>query len=463
VRRIAWCALAVAAACGSDKPASPAPLDAIREPTGVAVVGHRPLVLSSNADLLYDEPTGGTLLSLGVSPQYAVSVLGGVRVHSMGGDLAVARDAARGANVPDAEACQGLVTRPLAVFGTRGSNTLNAVAIGADGSLSCDAPGACGIPTAGAGFGDPLGVAVACGGDHARAYFGYINGQSQAAWIGELDLTTFALRNANVGTGIVRGLAYDRDRERLLLTGATTGAVPTPLRWVNLAACTVGADPSAGGCTMGVVQLPVVTGAYALELHYIALANSAVAGAPAGTPRGATDPIRAYLTGTLYDPSGAAVSGYRTTGFASVLVAADLYEDGAGGVSPRIESIYDVPLGARDVRVLPRPAGWTDPRRRDVVAVVSTDAGALTVIDDETGAVRTFGRDATGSAATGAPILGHQVYGLGVDPEVDGSVAHLWVGSFADGFVTPMDVTLDPVLAATFAGGSHVKITGATP
>lgn len=457
MRRIAWCALAVAAACGSEKPASPAPLDTIREPTGVAVVDHRPVVLSSNADLLYDEATGGTLLSLGVSPQYAVSVLGGVRVHSMGGDLAVARDAARGPNVPDAEACQGLVTRPLAVFGTRGSNTLNAVAIGADGSLSCDSPGACGIPTAGAGFGDPLGVAVACGGGHARAYFGYINSQSASAWIGELDLTTFALRNASIGTGVVRGLAYDRDRERLLLTGATIGT-PTPLRWVNLAGCTLGADLTAGGCAIGAVQLPVVVGAYGLELHYIALANSA----DPSTPRDATVPIRAYLTGTLYDPSSAAVNGYRTTGFASVLVAADLYEDGAGGVAPRIATLYDVPLGARDVRILPRPAGWIA-ARRDVVAVVSTDAGALTVVDDETGAVNVFGRDATGAAATGAPLLGHQVYGLGVDPEVDGSVAHLWVGSFGDGYVTPIDVTLDPALAATFAGGSHIKITGATP
>jgi hypothetical protein len=50
-----------------------------------------------------------------------------------------------------------------------------------------------------------------------------------------------------------------------------------------------------------------------------------------------------------------------------------------------------------------------------------------------------------------------------VDPVTVGSTARLWVGSFKDSFVTPIDVTLDPVLAATFAGGRQLKIAGATP
>lgn len=461
MRRFAWCAVALAAACGSEVKSPAAPLDTIREPTGVAVLDGRVLVLSSNADLTYDEASGGTLLSLGVDPAFAASVLGGVRVHSMGGDLAVARLAALGADAPDAEACAGLVGAPLALFGTRGSNTLNAVSVAADGKLSCAGPAArCGIPIAAAGFGDPLPVAVACGGGRARAYFGYVNGLSSAAWIGELDLADgagkFTLRNANVGVGAVRGLAYDRDRDRLFLTGLATGS-PTPLRWVNLAGCTFGATDLTG-CTVGSAALPVVVGSYALELQYVALARSATP----GVPRGPGEPLRAYLTGTLYDQGSAALNGYRTTSFGSVLVVADLYDDAGGGVRPEIVAIYDVPRGARNVAVLPRPPGWPA-SRRDVVAVMSPDLGSLTLVDAETGTTDLFGLDATGAAATGAPVLGHQAYGLGVDPVLAGSTARLWVGSFADGYVTPVDVTLDPTLAATFAGGTHVKITGATP
>jgi hypothetical protein len=463
LRRLAWCALATLAACGAENKAGPAPLDVIREPTGLAVHHGRLLVVNSNGDLTYDEATGGVLLSLGTDPLTATSVRSGVRVHSMGGDLVVARTEAQARNVPDAEACGTMIDLPLAIFATRGSNTLNAVGIQGDGTLTCAGPSAaCGIPVGGSGFGDPLPVAVACGNGKARAYFGYLNAHNNQGWLGEVELKSgaadrFGIRTVNTGTGPIRGLAYDRDRDRLFIAGFPTGST-TPIRWVNLAGCTLDAPAAQGGCAQGAITMPVVTGPAAIEFHAIALAPPAVP----GVRRSSTEPIRAYLTGLLYDASSASTAGYRTTSFGGVLVVADLYDDAAGLVKPEVVAVYALPAGAMGIQLLPRPAGWSA-ARRDVVAVASVDAGLLTLYDDETGSVDTFGIDASGAAATGAPILGHQPFGLAVDPDLAGSTARLWVGSFADSFVTPIDVTLglDPALAATFAGDRQLKITGA--
>jgi hypothetical protein len=464
LRRLVWCALALAAACGAEHKAGSTPLDVIREPTGLAIHHGRLLVVNSNGDLTYDEATGGALLSLSTDPAALGSIESGVRTHSMGGDVVVARTELQGPNVPDAEACGTAITEPLAIFATRGSNTLNAVAIGSDGTLSCDAPAAaCGISVAGTGFGDPTSMAVACGNGKARAYFGYLNAQNNQGWVGQVELASsgadprFKVRMVNIGSGQVSGLAYDRDRDRLFVVGIATGN-PTPLRWLDLGNCTLDLPVGQGGCTLGAIELPVTAGSYAIELHAIALAPPAVP----GTPRASTLPIRAYMSGVLYDQSSAGSSGFRTTAFGSVLVVADLHDDASGGVQPQIISIQALPAGAQSLQLLPRLPTWS-PTRRDVVAVVSVDVGSLTLYDDETGSFDTFGIDATGSSATGAPILGHQAYGLAVDPALSGSTARVWIGSFADSFVTPLDVTLDPVLAATFAGGGQLKLTGAKP
>jgi hypothetical protein len=380
----------------------------------------------------------------------------------MGGDLVVARTESPGVNVRLGEACGNDIDGPLAILASRGSNRVSAVAIRPDGTLSCDAPAAaCGIDASGTGFGDPLPVAVACGNGKARAYFGYRSAQSNQGWIGELELASgatdrFAIRTANVGSGAIIGLAYDGDRDRLLIAGIPEGT-PIPLRWVDLAGCTLGVPLGQGGCTVGSAPLPLVNGSLAIELHAIALARHTAPGR-----RASDEPIRAYLTGTLYDAGSAASSSYRNTTLGGVLVVADLFDDASGGVRPVIVSTVALPSGPQGIEVLPRLPSWPS-TRRDVVAVVSVDVGSLTVYDDETAAIDTFGIDASGPSATGAPILGHQAYGLAVDPTIVGSTARIWVGSFKDSFVTPIDVTLDPALAATFAGGRQLKLPGATP
>jgi hypothetical protein len=99
------------------------------------------------------------------------------------------------------------------------------------------------------------------------------------------------------------------------------------------------------------------------------------------------------------------------------------------------------------------------PGNADVVAVLAVDEGELLIYDDETRSVHTFTR----SDATGAPELGHQPYGLAWDPALVGTMARLYVGSFAESFVTPIDVPLDAPDQPVFAGGTQHKISGGTP
>jgi hypothetical protein len=440
----------------------PGPLEQIRLPTGMVVDSrHRLLVASSNADLLYDQSTGGTVMALDPFTVDSIALAGTVNVQSFAGDLALARTEAWTTTsvVPDAEACGALVPGPLAVFGTRGSNTLNVLSLNpVTGELSCSGPGArCGIAV-GTGVGDPLAVAIACGGGKARAFTGYLTAPSAGAWIGELDLSTLRVQNAMVGFGPIRSFAYDRDRDRLFMMGLAT-ASPTPLRWVDLAGCSLGAPLGAGGCRVGSATLPGLPAG--LELRAMALAHSA----SPGSPRAAGASVRAYLTARLYDTSAAAIVGFRNTDAGGLIIVVDLVENALGGVDPQVISAWPIGTGAQDIRVLPRLPGWA-PARRDVVAVLTVDEGALWIYDDETHSLQAFRQCSTAGVCepvTGGPILGHEPFGLAVDPDFAGSVARLWVGSYAQSFVTPIDVTLDPEVLATFAGGFHHRITGPTP
>jgi hypothetical protein len=463
-RKLLWCALALAAACGKDVVPGPGPLDHLRLPTGLAVHHGKVLAVSSNSDLFYDELQGGTVITLDPITVDSVRVPAGgaIRVRSFGSDLALARSESWGGGVPDAEACGTAVPvdlGALAVFGTRGSNTLNVLGVADDGSLRCER---CGI-AAGTGFGDPVAVAIACGGGRSRAFSGYLTTSGGVGHVTELDLESGKVTPLSIGAGPVRGFAYDRDRDRLFMAGLATGS-PTPLRWVDLAGCTFGLAPGAGGCTIGSALLG--TPASGLELRSLALANSATPGVarPAGAP------IRAYATGRLYDLGSAATAGGRTTDYGGLIIVLDLVQDALGGVTPQVAWTEPTRIGrgAQEIRVLPR---CTDPvcdpswsavgptRRRDVVAALSVDEGELTIYDDETHSVAVFRTN----DLTGAPFLGHQPYGLAVDPEVVGTRARVWVGSYGDGFLTPIEVPLDAPDRAAYEGGTQHRISGATP
>jgi hypothetical protein len=448
VKRIAWVALlAAAAACGRPAEPLPGPLDSFHFPTGVAVARsglladsrHRLLVASSNADLLFDDETGGAVVALDPG-QDPVRRTGGVNVLSFAGDLAIV----------DPEVCVS-VAEPLALFATRGSNTLNVLRIGPDGGLSCDA-GRCGIPLSGP-FADPFAIGVACKAERARAFVGNLRAQSGQAWISEYDLAPESgvpspVRSFSIGVGPARGFAYDAARDRLYIAGLATGT-PTPLRWIELGGgCDVALPASAGGCTVGQAPLPI--SGSGLELRSIALSSDV------------PDPSRrrAYLTGRVYDLTLAAAAGGRTTDFGGKLLVVDLVENPFGGIDVELVDEVDIGRGAQDVRVLPRGTGL-----HDVVVAVASDDGVLWLYEDVTRARRAFPRD----PGTGDPALGDAPSGIAVDPDAT-TTARVYVAAYRSNFVTPVIVPLDsasPVDAAfipTVAPeGKPRKITGGTP
>jgi hypothetical protein len=421
----------LAAACGESADPVPGPLGRVYKPTGLAV--HRPaggaprlLAVSSNADLRFDDETGGAVLS--IDPAGAATTFG-VNIPSFAGDLALLAD-------PDPDACGTGIPGPLAVTVTRGSDTLNAVAIDPSGRLSCYR---CGAPLAGGALGDPFAVAVGCRAGRTFAYVGYLRSGGAGA-VSEYDLVSRAIRTTSVGSGPARSLTYDAERDRLYVLGLATGT-PTPLRFVELRGCALGAPRTGGGCSVGEVVVPAPAPRDAIELRSMALGRSLGPGRR-----------RAFLTGRLYSAAAAAAAGGRANDAGGLIVAVDLVDNALGGVDLENVVTREIGRGAQDVRVLPsRGAG-----RGDVVAALAVDEASLWLYDDDSGSVTRFGRR---DENAGRPELGHSPFGLAVDPEAPASVARVYVGAFRESFITPIDVPLDDPEAATTAA----RITGATP
>lgn len=433
LRRLAFLTLGTAFACGTSSTPDPGPLDAFYKPSGLAVHGGKLLVASSNFDLRYALEDGGTIVS--VDPRASANpadakLVSGVRIASYTGELAVADAADCGA--------AGL-TESVAVVASRSTTELFPVAIGTDGALRCDG---CAVPLASGSFADPLAVGVACTAGFARAYAGHLRSSDGRGWVSELDLVGRSLRSALVASGPVRGLAFDRERERLWIAALSIGG-PSTLSWIDLAGgCRIDVAPADGGCAVGTVptdDLPV-----GLELRSIALSNAASSLRP--------DVRRAYVTGRLYDAPAAQVSGGRTTDYGGILLAVDLAENATGGIDATWTELARLGTEAADVRILPPRPG-----KRDVVAAL--DATALTIYDDETGAARTFGTD----ASTGAPVLGRVPWGIAVDPQPAGNVARLYAGSFQESFVTPIDVPLDSPADACIVSTAGACVDATAP
>jgi hypothetical protein len=272
----------------------------------------------------------------------------------------------------------------------------------------------------------------------ASAFVSFLRTPSSRGQIVEIDLDSGAtLSSRDVGVGPVRSFAYDELTERLFMTSVESGTM-APLRWLELAgSCPVGVATAGGGCPIGGIDLAsFLRGA---ELRGVALSNP-----QPGRTR------RAFVAARLYNADLAASIGSRP-GFdvGGMLFVLDLVE-GRTGLEPRLAGMFDVGLGANEVEVLPVRAGM-----RDLVAVTASDDGLLWIYDDEQEAlVRVFGRD----PRTGIPLLGRQPFGLAVRD--DGASARLFVSSFEDGFVTPVDVPLDaPWTAADPSADQRIGVS----
>ncbi len=449
MRRLALLAVAVLA-CNDPQVEHPSgPLDSFFYPIGLGVLDHRLFVASSNADLTYAPDTGGSVISVDplASP---IPVTGAVDIDSFAGELAIA----------DPAACPALAAHNVgtkAFVPIRGSNFVYRLDVGADGSLACND---CGIPVGSTDRGDPFAVAVACddatspgGAKVARAYVGYLRSSTGSAWLTQIDLTRdptdplYVQHQAyDPGTG-VKAFAYDPTRRQLYYTRSVTGGGET-LRYIDLANdCPIALYYADGGCATGATP----TGAIppGVELRGIALAHIDPAAA-ASTVR------RVYLTGHVYDFGAAASAGYAVGDFDGLLLVVDLSFDSAGMLQFDIVNQFPIGSGAAYVRVLPARPG-----KRDVVAAITVNDGSVWIYDDETGTRVAFNRDLLGSPAlggqpaqpaTGAPLVGSGPFGLAVDPaplpgsvtaSTPSGVARVYVGSFRDHWVTPIDVPLD--------------------
>lgn len=427
MRRLFWVLLALPVACSELSDVEPGPTTSFYRPMGIGVHEGNLVVASSNADLRYDDESGGSVIS--VDPASG-AWRGGVNIRSFAGELAIADPTRCG--VPGA----------LALIPVRGSDVLYRIAIGAGGALSCGE--GCELSLGGHGATDPFAIGVACdGAGFARVYVGYLRAVNGAATITQIDLTQpdsadGAVQHASFGIGQMRAFAFDPTRKRLYAAQSATGSA-TVIRHVELlGGCRFDAAVSQGGCPSGTVAL--LPG---IEPRGIALSRA----------DGPEPSRRVYVSARVYDPAAAAAVGVRVGEVGGVLIVGDLVEDLTGQTQLQIVKVVrPLGYGAGALALLP----GRGPAVREVVAMLASDSGELLLFDDETDDAVLIGRD----PGSGHPLLGASPFGLAVDPVASGGLAHVYVGSFLESFVTRIDVTLADVNTPLVLSP---PITGGTP
>jgi hypothetical protein len=406
----------VAAACGGETRTEPAPLDRFVWPTSIAVHDGSLLVVSSNFDLRYDRNDGGSILAVdpAASPQGGATVDAALRIASFAGEVAVA----------DAAAC-GL-GRDEALVPSRVTNVLYRIGLPDGGGLECGAGCEVGLDPE---LDDPYSVSVVCApGRRPRVFVGHLRARSNSGWISEVRLPqageAVEQRSAAVGVGAPRTFAYDEVQERLFFGASDAAPVATaPIRWLDLAGgCDIDVPEADGGCPLRAVDLfPFLRGA---EVSSIALSSPDVV------------PRRLYAGVRVYDADLAATAGRRPSfDVGGALMVFEL-EDGPTGdpIFHLVRIERNVGVGVAEVRVLPARPGL-----RDLVAVTAMDDGLLTIYDDEAGAIAAVvSRD----ERTGQALLGRWPFALAVAPASDPAAATVYVASFDDSFVTPVNVPL---------------------
>jgi hypothetical protein len=443
VRRLFWVVLLAGAACSEVSKVEPGSTDSFYRPTGIGVYAGKLVVASSNSDLLFDSATGGSVITVDpavVPPDPTrVGLVGGILIQSFAAQMAIADpNDPRGAEFQ----CAG-IPAPLAVVPVRGADLLYQIALGPDGAPSCG--DGCVIPLAGHSVADPYSVGVACGGGIARLYVGYLRTFGGVAAITQIDLLKNGEVKSNVfGVGQMRSFAYDSSAKRLY--AAQAGGI----HFIDLAEdCDFEASEIDGGCHGGVMAIPA-----GLEAHAIALSR----------PRpGENVSRRLYVLARVFDAQAAIASGIRFGDVDGYLLVMDLAEDLAGqAVLNLVKPPIRIGYGPIAIALLPGRTG-----KRDVVAALTVDDPALLLFDDDNDASVVISRDIVSTPtheATGHPWLGAQPFGLAVDPVPAAGVARVYVGSFQESYVTPIDVPLDDIEGTAVPPASpFTHIVGGTP
>jgi hypothetical protein len=428
---------ALAAGCGEGPKSEPAPLDRFTWPTGLALVpapaardGRVLVVVSSNFDLRYSQDQGGSVLAVdpeaaGTGP-FASAILGAVRIPSFGGEVGVVAGAPipvpQGVTAPRASCPGWPASSTQVVVPSRSRNTLQRVSVDGAGALSCGA--GCEVPLP-ATVGDPYGVAVVCAATENAVYVGHLRAPDAIGRLSKVDLATGGTSLLDLGNAPTSSLAFDADRQRLYVTTRFARLDQIWLHWLDpLAPITPSVNP-------GRVNLsPAFFGA---ELRSIALSGN-------GT--------RAYVAVRNFDRD-AATDLSRPPELGSSLAVLDLGPPAGGTPSPTPLGLRgSLPLGANQVVVLPRPGLGGVPERSDLVALTSSEDGALTIFDTGSGAVvATLATD-----DQGRPLFGEQPFGLVAErvsktiPQLGEGVVfdhRLYVGSFDRGFIRTVLVDED--------------------
>lgn len=456
VRRLVWVALAAGAACSDVTKLPSGPTDSFYRPTGVGVYAGKLVVASSNADLLYDSSTGGSVITVdpavGADPSRP-QLVSGLNIESFAGQVAIADPADPRGAAFQCPAVGPLASGALALVPVRGADQLYAVSLGSGGALSC---AGCATSLGGAQFADAYSVGVACAPATsvspamARAYVGYLRGQSAQAWMTEIDLAASppTVRSGAFGIGQMRGFAFDPSRRRLYAVQAPQG-----IRWFDLTeGCVFDAAEIDGGCRGGAVAMPP-----GLEARVIALSRPDAPGTP-----------RLYVLARVYDALAAGYAGVRGGDVDGQLLVMEPFDDLAGQTQLHlVRPPISVGYGPVALATLPGRAG-----RRDVLAALTIDDPLLMIFDDDTGASVVIGRDdlydpVTNPAPTGHPWIGAAPFGLAVDPvPTAGGDAHVYVGSFQENFVTQIDVPLADIELTHIpasAAAPYRHIRGGTP
>jgi hypothetical protein len=464
--------LVLATACNDSQRSVPPTFDRFYYPTGLAV-RHEPagctpgtdgcqsqlFVASSNFDLRYDALTGGTMLSVDVGqalgrdplsnaaagPLPAPALLGGTRIGSFAGEVAVA----------DETSCPGWqsATGAQVLVTSRAQNALDRVDLDpATGALPCG-DAFCGGPNEvplSTHLADAYGVTVACGNlapagggaleQRHLVFVTFLRAQSAEGFLSRVSDTGGLETTYDVGAGPTQSTAFDETRGLLFMSERFSSVGVAKLRWLDLTFPQLGVTSIDYGA--------VVRGA---ELVSLALSS---------------DRSRIYLAARLYDVDTATTTGTRPVGDSgAALLVIDVNRVLSGATAAdTVLNVVRLDRGPVALVAIPRKDASGKPIG-DLVALTSSDDGTMTLYDDELGATAAvFGvcdssstlpinrpRSAGGGGLApdpcpdGNPTLGKQPYGIAWEPYQTASqtgLARLFVGSFDRAWVNA--IVLDP-------------------
>jgi hypothetical protein len=425
-------ALALLAGCG-DSASEKSPLDRIYFPSGLTVAprpdggGDLLYVVNSNFDLNYAPEEGGSVLA--IDPEASVepagggtapaAVVGGVRIPSYGGEIAIAH--------PGLPGCEGL-TSSTAVVPVRYTNETYVLDVAPNGSLRCE--GGCRLPAQGTAE-DPFGVKVVCRpsaeGVRHSAFVTHLGGRANDAapagdgLVTEIDLLTrTAASTINLGAGPTSALAWDPARGTIFASPAVGTPGFAPIRWWRPG----GADANGG-----------------FDYSF----SDVNAYVPSSIVRGmalSSDRSRLYVTTDVFDAVVASATGSISIRGA-VLLVLDITTNVLGQESLRPARAVPLGSGLGQIAIVPRPG------KRDLLVLPDTTGNEVHVYDDEGGAlVTSFGRDALGRPMIREPFAV-------ATQALAGGAWRVWVASFRDSTITAIEFD-DPNLPGRARLGKRI-------